>query len=320
MIDVVFITQSVAQLYGFQAQAIEPLQLYSFDWRGIYRLRDEEGQEWVLRALHDREGAATFQQASTFLQWLQHRGYPAPQVCVTLDQQLVGVIDEWSFLLISFIPGTVLAPLPADLRQLGARVGQLHALGDIPVSLLHRSRCHPEQIASQTVVQLKQAIAAVPSRFRPMLEELHSAMFAIVSGAIKGNAVTHGDPWYLNAVKTNDARVILIDWDNVGMGLPVLDLGYLLLSSHFDGANLMRVEPDAHKISALLVGYQQHYSLSAADKTVLPQAVQFLPAFQLGRYVLTQPHLQADDPFLCKAQVRFNASAQIAAIAAQYFT
>jgi Phosphotransferase enzyme family len=41
------------------------------------------------------------------------------------------------------------------------------------------------------------------------------------------SSVVHGDPWPGNAIHTAHDQVTLIDWENAGLGLPLLDLGFL---------------------------------------------------------------------------------------------
>jgi thiamine kinase-like enzyme len=131
-------------------------------------------------------------------------------------------------------------------------------------------------------------------------------------------AITHGDGWYMNAIKGDDCGVYLIDWDNVGMGAPILDLGYLLLSSHFRLESPFVIEPDHESIQAIMEGYQQHYELSGQEIYGLLPAVQFLLAYQLGEYCKNNPSFQEDDLFLSKAQQRFNKAARIAEMAEAY--
>ena len=78
--------------------------------------------------------------------------------------------------------------------------------------------------------------------------------------------LTHGDCWYKNAIKTPQDGVVLIDRDCAGVGLPILDLGYLLLTSHYDLAQPLSITADAEKIRAIMRGYQ-------AARPISPQSV-----------------------------------------------
>jgi len=318
VLDTAFVSHIVEAVYRFHPEDVAPLQRYPFDWRGIFELRDENGQRWVLRLLQHPEGVATFHATATLLDWLYLQQYPVPQIRLTGGHQLVGMRDNWATLLISFIEGTVLTPQPPDLRLLGARLGQLHSLTGPPPPGSRQSRCHPKNIAKRTMAQLYTDSLSVPTAYTPLFIDLHASMQAIIEEEPAIIRVTHGDIWYLNAIKTGTERVDIIDWDNIGVGFPILDLGYLLLSSHFNLDDPLTMKPDEAKVQAIMQGYQQYYRLSRQEKNIMLHAVRFLLAYHLGAYRANQTHLQEDDLFLIKTQERFNSSVTIAQIAETY--
>jgi len=52
-----FVANITRTLYGFEPQSIEALDQHPFDWRGIYRLRDAQGDEWLMRLAYPAEQA-----------------------------------------------------------------------------------------------------------------------------------------------------------------------------------------------------------------------------------------------------------------------
>src|SRR5438046_1440218 len=79
--------------------------------------------------------------------------------------------------------------------------------------------------------QLAWATGHAAMSVQPLAAALRESL-APIAGHDHNLRVTHGDCWYKNAIKTADRGVVLIDWDCAGVGLPILDVGYLLLTSH----------------------------------------------------------------------------------------
>jgi thiamine kinase-like enzyme len=133
--------------------------------------------------------------------------------------------------------------------------------------------------------------------------------------------ITHGDCWYQNVIKSGVGQVALIDWDEAGVGLPLLDLGYMLLTSHFDLDQPLVLEPNAANIKAMIQGYQQHCIIGPEAQPHITDAMRFLLAFQLGSYIGDNTLLQHPEFLfvLEKLQARYQATQPIADLAAQYF-
>lgn len=269
----------------------------------------------MLRLIKHADAAKNFRATATFLGWLNQLGYPAPSVRLTRNQQLVGIRGDWTMLLLSFIEGKGITPEPFDLRLLSARLGQLHALDHNSAPAIRLSRCHPETIATHTIPQLDAGIRSAPEMYIPLFKSLYDSMSALLHKETLPLGITHGDCWYMNAIKTDKGEVYLIDWNNVGIGTLVLDLGYLLLSSHFRLEYPFCIEPHPDVIQPILEGYKVHYLSQEEIRYLLP-AVHFLLVFQLGEYYENNETLQKDDPFLAKIQLRFNHAATIAQMAA----
>jgi hypothetical protein len=147
MLDITFVSGLVETIYDISPVETESIQRYTLDWRGIFWIREENGQRWVLRLIKHADAAKNFRATATFLGWLNQLGYPAPSVRLTRNQQLVGIRGDWTMLLLSFIEGKGITSEPFDLRLLSARLGQLHALDHNSAPAIRLSRCHPETIA-----------------------------------------------------------------------------------------------------------------------------------------------------------------------------
>jgi aminoglycoside phosphotransferase (APT) family kinase protein len=315
MLDQDFATGVARSVYGLEPHSIAPLDQLRLDWRGLYLLHDDRGAAWVLRMLRlpgirDALGAT-----AELLGWLAQQRYPAPHVRPTTDQQPVAEIDGWTVLLLSYVDGAVIDVEPQPLGRAAAALGRLHAL-PIPTGqrFPHR-RCHPDAL-EDTVRSLANYGSRLPERYQPLAAELHVATVRLQQLG-PARCVTHGDCWFRNAVQTPAGDVVLIDWDRAGVGHPLLDLAYLLFSSHFDVRQPLVLRPDAAIIRAILVRYRQHCQIPSADRWLLADAMRYLVAFQLAEYAADPDRVRHPDfPFvLQKLQARADAVGPIAAVA-----
>ncbi len=308
-------TQFAEAVYLLQPTHIEIVPPF-FDWRGLYRVHDTLGRIWILRLLQLPTARNALAKTAHLLHWLERQQYPAPRLALTRDQQHVGFLDGWSSLLLSYIDGAVLDVQSPDFAQLGYTLGQLHTVPRTNDARFPRSRCDPMVLQTQTAQQLAHAHARVAPSFHALITALHNSLIPLTAPE-HPLCLTHGDCWYKNAIKTATDAVVLIDWDCGGIGLPILDLGFLLLTAHYDFAQPFHIAVDAHKIRAIMQGYQRARQITREENAHMESAVQFVLAFQVGEHVTEQPSIASDDLFLQKVRVRFAASTEIAHLAQQ---
>lgn len=316
MHELAFATRFAEVVYQCQPHHIEVLPPL-FEQRGVFRIYDAHDHVWLLRLLHHPQAATAFTQTAYLLDWLEQQHYSAPRLCRTREHHLVGQLHGWSGLLLSYIEGTVLEVHSPNFEALGYSLAQLHAL-PVPGCLsLSQSRCHPNMIRTHSLRQLREAQDRIPTSFQPLVAALGASLsqLATYHDALR---LTHGDCWYNNAIQMMSGQVVLIDWDCSGIGLPLLDLGYLLLTAHYDLAKPLHIAADEGKIQAILQGYQRAQPIRNGDDAVLMSAIQFALAFHLGEYLAAHPAIQGDDMVLQKVQARFDATPEIARCAMGY--
>lgn len=306
-------TQFAQQVYQLQPTQIEIVPPF-FEWRGLYRIHDILGRIWILRLLHVPTARDALSKTAYLLHRLEHQQYPAPRLALTHDHHQVGFLDGWYSLLLSYIDGTVLDVQSPDFSQLGYTLGQLHALPYTSDTRFPRSRCDPVALQTQTAQQLIYAHDHVPPSFQTLIITLHDSLLQLAAPD-HTLCLTHGDCWYKNAIKTADDTVVLIDWDCSGIGLPILDLGFLLLTAHYDLTHPFHIAVDADKIQAIIQGYQRARQITSVECAQIQSAIQFILAFQVGEHVTEQRSIASEDAFLQKVRVRLTASTEIAHLA-----
>jgi Ser/Thr protein kinase RdoA (MazF antagonist) len=223
------------------------------------------------------------------LRWLEDRAYPAPRVIRTHSGDLVGLAGVWATLATTYVAGTPLRPDVGQLRLLGEALGRLHALDASAVgsgAAVARALWHPETAIPAALGRVEAVQSLVPADQRPLLEQLRAVLLEVQRRAsLLPTAVVHGDPWPGNATRTARDEVTLIDWENAGLGVPLLDLGYCLLECHLDAGlpgenpSARHIRPDEDRIAAVAAGYSQCRRLQPAERDLLPDGMRFAAAF-----------------------------------------
>jgi Ser/Thr protein kinase RdoA (MazF antagonist) len=252
------------------------------------------------------------------LQWLAAQNFPALRVRPTLAGELVGTHGGWWSCLLIYVEGHMVEPHSGSLRAVGAALAQLHALGQAPGASveLPASTWHPATAIPATLEVLS-ATAGLPHSLQPLRRGLLDAAQQLEQRTDLLLSVVHGDCWHTNAIQTEHGGIVFVDWDSAGWGLPVLDLGQLLLASHHDLAQPLRLEHDPQRIAAILEGYTAHRPLSPAERQTLLSAMRFGLAHRFAPALVeaAQGQRDVDDVVIRKLQLRFDACTEIAAIA-----
>ena len=305
-----------------------------------YRLRQPDGTTVLVRAYRAEvllaphfRGCGTASvtdwllgRAAT-LDWLAAQGYPAPRAVATRTGDLVGVAGAWLTWATSYIPGRALPPGGGRSGLLGAALGRLHALG--PAAGVGLASWHPAAAVPAALGRLDAVAPMLPGEWRPLHAQFRQTLLA-VRDACAGLpvAVVHGDAWPGNLVLTPSGEAVLIGWENGGLGLPVLDLGYCLLACHLDPAlprdspEAWRIEPDPGRIAAVLDGYARWRRLDDAERAALAEGIRFAAAYvgaiHFEQALIGGVHGPAMDARLGRLRNRIAVSQAVADLAASH--
>ena len=226
------------------------------------------------------------------LDWLEEHAYPAPRVIRTRSGDLVGLAGVWATLATTYVTGTPLGPGTSQLRLLGEALGRLHAVGaaagGAAMAAMGRAAWDPETAIPAALGRLEAVESLTPADWRPLLDRFRAVLLAVRQRApALPSSVVHGDPWPGNAIHTAQDQVTLIDWENAGLGLPLLDLGFCLLECHLDVGltgnrpSARPIRPDENRIAAIAAGYTRWRRLQPAEKDLLLEGIRF-PAAYVG--------------------------------------
>ena len=309
------VKELVEHLYPISVTDILALHQVVFDWRGIYRIDDTNGHSWVVRMFQQQNAAPWLAQPATLLRWLESCRYVAPRVLMTTAGDVIGERAGWWTLVTSYIHGQTVQPAPTNLYLLGDAVARLHHLPFSDTAPVPHSRWHLPIALPIMRQQLRDGLSKAPADFQPLVRAFLDTVDQFRRHHDLPNTVIHGDCWHANAIRTARNSVVLIDWDNAGLGPAALDFGQVLLTCHYDVANPLTVEPNEARIRAVMEGYMAQRVVTAIERRSLADALRFGLAFHAGHYLAQAARLEPDDAVLKKLHVRWNATADIARIA-----
>ncbi len=304
-----------------------PIQLrqiaeYTFEDRGIYHVTFENGQSYVLRAFRYDVKDDLLGQVTLF-DYLEQQDYPAPRLLPTHSGASIATYENWMAVLVSYVDGTLLDFSPHNLKQLGSRLGILHALSEHIQSeapQIPDSRLHPRQILLQSLPNETFA-NTLPQELSVLYKAAKSTIAVLKQASSLPVTLVHGDCWPHNSVLTTDEQVTLIDWDCAGLGPAILDLGYLLLMCHLGKPQLPKMYADSACITAVVQGYCQQRRPTHEELQVLREAVHFETARRVIAYDMPShiPDNWQEDIRLQKELAHFAVSDEIAEIALRCF-
>ncbi len=275
-----------------------------------YQLAQPDGTTMVVRAFRSDEPLPAYLRGcgtasvtdwllgrAATLDWLASCGYPAPRVVATRTGEPVGVAGIWLTWATSYVPGPPLAP-GGGLDLLGEALGRLHAL-NVTDAAMGKASWHPDAAIRDALRRLDAVESLLPDEWRPMHAEFRRTLLVLRRAALPMTAVpmtalpmtalpmtaVHGDAWPGNVIRTGEAEVTLIDWENSGLGLAVTDLGHCLLECHLDPGlpaaepSAWLIQPDEGRIAAVLTGYCRRRRLDDSERDLLLAGIRFAAAF-----------------------------------------
>ena len=193
-----------------------------------------------------------------------------------------------------------------------------------------RAAWDPETAIPSALSRLEAVEGLAPADWRPLLDRFRAVLLAVRQRApALPFSVVHGDPWPGNAIHAAQDQVILIGWENAGLGLPLLDVGFCLLECHLDVGlpgnqpSSRPIQPDENRIAAIAAGYSRWRQLQPAERDLLLEGILF-PAAYVGAIHFEQAllggvHGRSMDARLGRLRNRLAVSGAIAELARRHF-
>jgi Ser/Thr protein kinase RdoA (MazF antagonist) len=330
MVDRTFVQAYLKHNYPIRPVSVECLRLNPGQGRALYRIEDGAGQLWVLRLYRQEQpvpswfeggrAAEWLGERADLLQWLSELDFAAPRLLPTRAQAPVSAYEDWCGLLTSFLAGTTPNNSGETFQSLAATLGHLHATGlrrgQGQTLLTVDSWWHPLERAAGYALQQLASLSEIPDEWQPLRARTQAILQVINLPLQLPVGCIHGDCWTGNTIRGPDGQIRLIDWDAAGRGALILDVGALLGDCFVRTAQ--EVVPDTQWVTTVVDTYRRYRTLTGPELELLPEAIQFGPAFRAAiRFSLADREGWSDGLIrgLRHEQARLAASAQIARLA-----
>jgi Ser/Thr protein kinase RdoA (MazF antagonist) len=284
---------TLARAYAAQDARLEPLR--ELEGRRVMRVDRAAEPAWVVRAFQANDLSGLMQAHAGVLQFLERQSFPACRLVLASDGATYVHDSGWWVLVTTYIPGEPATYSLEDLAAIGALMGRLHnlpAAGDPAVPF---SDWRP----GVDTTMLLERLARLADRVPPTLRAPHQAYVDALSRADLPadlpQSLIHTDIFPGNTIRSPEGALVLMDWDGAGVGQAIVDLGCTLISCDYGQPWEADIRPDHERIGAVVVGYCRERRPSAAERSVLADAMRYGPAVR-GAWSLAET-LDGNDYF-----------------------
>lgn len=254
IIDLAIITRMNSSQLSTHWPLINPRivnELKNSGGRTVYEVRDDNARYILKRAGPSKNSTAVMKDAEVFV-FLNEAGFPAPTLIKTVDGATYAEEDTSLFYLLSYIDGSEPDRNVVDYAGLGELTARLHTL---------------EGYGNETEFT---AAAEVPRMIkRAERFDIDPRYIELVNDLPDFSALPkcliHTDIGAQNALKEASGQIVLIDWDDAGIGTRILDLGFPLICD-FVSKDLVF---DADRARAFYSSYAKKVALTDAEKSHL---------------------------------------------------
>lgn len=257
--------------YGINNPRLSMIET-NFSRKSLYRVMTKNTYYILTIFPQDTSGNAT--PDVEVLAFLEANHYPSARVIGNNDGKAQTMFNGQKVVLTTFVQGRALEGAIEELYLLGQALGRLHAL-DVAGATLPIARMLPKKELSWVKGKLKSVQEPMPSelnqRYEQLLGEIES--FDLLDDLPR--RLIHNDAHADNAIHTPDGRVVYIDWEGAGLGAPIIDLAFLLMTADKGAPWSPMPSPYPQRIEAILRGYREHYHPSEEELERLPAAMKF---------------------------------------------
>jgi aminoglycoside phosphotransferase (APT) family kinase protein len=213
--------------YGISVRATEKLDV------GVVRVDRLDGPSWVARVFPAARPLAAVEGDARILQGLERQGFPAER-CATADP--VSVHEGQGVLVTELVEGD-----PADGRgrsfgYLGGLLGALHArTRDAGTAMRPGGAWHhlgveggPREEVAAALSLLDAARERVPTADAPLYAGLQDQLRRADACDGLPEGLIHPDYVPVNAIRTPEDKLVMVDWTGAGRGPRLWSLAFLL--------------------------------------------------------------------------------------------
>lgn len=253
-------------LYDIRIRELRPLPKTNRAW-----LVDTDGDLLVLR-IHGPERGMAHAGEMAVLRLCYEERYPAPRLIPTAAGNVLFPWKEGEGYITSWIEGDEPSGDVDDAYCLGLATGQLHAISTDQRGLPMTNFAIPSARREFHALDADPAVRSWKG-YVDLRRQLLAAWADLPDLETVPQAIVHTDVCWGNSIRTANGEIVLIDWDDTGLGAAIQDVGYFLAHNAVLPATGDQWAPDI--AMAFLKGYESVRPLTPVEQDLLPDAMVF---------------------------------------------
>lgn len=267
------ILDDIESNYGLVATSIKPLGSESY--RYVYLLTTPK-EKYILRMFPEDRSVDQIKKDIEILKFLEKNDFPTQRIIVNKKGSFISKILNKNSIITTFIEGVEPQYNKETLFEVGKLMARLHNIKCSDYS--YTSNWDPK---SELKI-LKEHLAKIDlskTEHSGIIPEVLKRIEELPDLTSLPKTIIHTDIHPRNMVKGNNNNYYFIDWDDAGLGLSVMDIGFVLgqvcmgYSIH-KGGEPKSLDFDEDLAKSFLSGYYSVRKLSAEEKQMLVYAMQ----------------------------------------------
>lgn len=183
--------------------------------RMVYKVCADEGI-YIVKVADSSKDEGMIMKDTDILKFFEMSSYPAPRLLSVSDGRQFVTTDEGVVYAISFIDGREPEKNVEDYRLLGEVTARLHMLQGYKTETDFTTSAEIPRMLKRAQKFNVDARYEQLARTLPDFSQLPKCLI-------------HTDIGSHNSIKTSNGEIILIDWDDAGIGTRILDIGFPLI-------------------------------------------------------------------------------------------
>ena len=183
--------------------------------------------------------------------YLQSKSFEAPRLILTTSGEYFVKINDQYVYALTFLDGETPPASKNNYARLGEAVAELHSLEGYEL----KTEFNPEDVIEEMLEKNEQYV--IGKEYEQLLKSLPN--FAHLP-----QRLIHTDIGLHNSIQLESKDMVLIDWDDAGIGARILDLGFPLICTFIKNNNF-----DEENATAFYEAYAAKVQLTQAEIDVL---------------------------------------------------
>jgi Ser/Thr protein kinase RdoA (MazF antagonist) len=185
--------------------------------RIVYKVSSDQG-EYVFKLAASSKTQSQLENDTAIFSYLETNDFPAPKLLNTIRDERFTRYNNQFLYAITFIEGKPPITSEKNYHELGKLTARLHLLKDYPTTTgFTAATVIPEMVEKNKIY--------------PIGQKYKNALKSLPDFSHFPTSLIHTDIGLNNSIQRPNGQIVLIDWDDTGIGTRILDIGFPLICS-----------------------------------------------------------------------------------------